>query len=288
VVESPSAAGTARAARDFARSLLRRCTRVRCVVPAAPASTRRDVHLSIQHLAIYGVFYRSTGYPCTHWSRHERTDGRGSVSGVDLFAALVSSRMSNESAFAPRPSHARSPLDRERLSQLLAAAAATVDSDHDTAKDCIRLAEELVRVCSKDRFPAVDEASIARGGLATWQLRRIATYVEARTDSNIRLQDLAHLVQLSKSHFSRAFRQSVGEPPMSYVARHRILRAQKLMRDSQSPLSAIALACGMCDQAHLTRVFGRIVGMSPAAWRRMFAGDLGRVDAIRERAIGGS
>ncbi len=191
--------------------------------------------------------------------------------------------MSNERALFSRSDQGTNPIDREQLSQLLAAAAATVDSDHVTAKDCIHRAQEPVRGRSKDRFPALDKASIGRGCLAMWQLKRIATYVEIRSDSNIRLLDLARLVQLSKSHFSRAFRQSVGEPPMSYVARHRILRAQTLMRDPKSSLSSIALACGMCDQAHLTRVFGRIVGMSPGAWRRMFADDLGSVASIRER-----
>ena len=40
------------------------------------------------------------------------------------------------------------------------------------------------------------------------------------------------------------------------------------MLTTDEPLSQIALACGLCDQSHFTRVFRRIVGESPNAWRR--------------------
>jgi hypothetical protein len=42
------------------------------------------------------------------------------------------------------------------------------------------------------------------------------------------------------------------------------------MLKSRMPLSQVALDCGMCDQPHLSRAFRRIVGTTPAAWRRQF------------------
>jgi AraC-like DNA-binding protein len=90
----------------------------------------------------------------------------------------------------------------------------------------------------------------------------------------IRSTDLARVVRLSKGHFFRAFRESFGVPPMAYIAKLRVQRGQELMRNSQASLSQIALACGMCDQAHFTRVFHRTVGMSPGLWRRQFASEL--------------
>lgn len=165
-------------------------------------------------------------------------------------------------------------VDREMLSQLLAAACVAVDSDRDAAKGYIRQAEGLLQVCRKERQPPPASAhAFFRGGLAAWQRRRVAAYVQANISSNINVADLARLVRLSKGHFFRAFRESFGEPPGTYVARQRMLRGQALMLNSQASLSEIALACGMCDQPHFTRVFSRLMGESPSAWRRRFAFD---------------
>jgi AraC family transcriptional regulator len=41
------------------------------------------------------------------------------------------------------------------------------------------------------------------------------------------------------------------------------------LRDGRSSLADVALACGFGDQSHLTRVFTRLVGTSPGAWRRV-------------------
>jgi AraC-like DNA-binding protein len=110
-----------------------------------------------------------------------------------------------------------------------------------------------------------------RGGLAPWQARRVEEYVASHLGHRIRTTDLAEIVQLSASHFTRAFKETFGETPIGYVARRRMLYAQDLMLKSGERLSQIALTCGHCDQSHFTRVFRRKVGMSPRAWRRQFA-----------------
>jgi AraC family transcriptional regulator len=144
------------------------------------------------------------------------------------------------------------------------------DSDS-FANEYARRAAKLARVLREERGGATT-FSYVRRGLAGWQQRRVMEYVEANIDSNIRVVDLARIVRLSKSHFFRAFRESFGEPPMDYVVKRRVLRSQELMRSSEEPLCQIALACGMCDQPHFTRVFQRVVGVSPGLWRRQLAG----------------
>ena len=57
---------------------------------------------------------------------------------------------------------------------------------------------------------------------------------------------------------------------MAYIMQRRVGRAQELMLTSQLPLSQVALECGMSDQCHFCRVFRRVVGISPNAWRRRF------------------
>jgi AraC family transcriptional regulator len=112
-----------------------------------------------------------------------------------------------------------------------------------------------------------------RGGLAPWQIVRVRAYVEAHLDSTIRMRDLAAIARLSTGHFSRSFTRSFGVAPFAYIAGRRLARAQDLMLTTDDPLCQIALACGLCDQSHLTRLFRRHVGTSPNTWRRRHRGE---------------
>nr|WP_272210270.1 AraC family transcriptional regulator [Marinicella sp. W31]MDC2876134.1 AraC family transcriptional regulator [Marinicella sp. W31] len=104
--------------------------------------------------------------------------------------------------------------------------------------------------------------------MTTWQRRRVVSYVEENLSRSIRIEEMASLARLSKSHFSRAFRESFGDSPYNYVLVQRVARAKELMIATRAPLSEIALDCGMCDQAHFCRVFKHAVGTSPDRWRR--------------------
>jgi AraC-like DNA-binding protein len=110
--------------------------------------------------------------------------------------------------------------------------------------------------------------SLIRGGLAAWQVRRAKEILSANLDGSISLKEVARECRLSVSHFSRAFRRTMGAAPHSWLLTHRIAVAKQKLRDGRLSLSDVALACGFADQSHLTRVFTRIVGVSPGAWRR--------------------
>jgi AraC family transcriptional regulator len=82
------------------------------------------------------------------------------------------------------------------------------------------------------------------------------------------LSQLADECGLSTRHFAHAFRQSTGVPTQRSLLRHRVQRAQSMLRTQVLPLAEIALRCGFADQSHFTRVFSREVGLSPNQWRR--------------------
>ncbi len=110
------------------------------------------------------------------------------------------------------------------------------------------------------------------GGLAPWQRRQTEALLRERLDGRIVLSDLARDCGLSTSHFSRAFRRSFGASPHRWLVRRRIERAKELLAASAMPLAEVATACGFADQSHLTHVFTRHLGISPAAWRRTMRG----------------
>ncbi|WP_088347950.1 MULTISPECIES: AraC family transcriptional regulator [Rhodomicrobium] len=107
-----------------------------------------------------------------------------------------------------------------------------------------------------------------KGGLASWQLKRAAELLSANLNGEIALAAVASACGLSLSHFTRAFRNSTGEPPHRWLLGRRVDSAKSLLRSSKLSLSEIAAVCGFADQSHFTRIFRRYVGVSPGEWRR--------------------
>lgn len=112
-----------------------------------------------------------------------------------------------------------------------------------------------------------EQANDAKG-LAPWQLRRVLDYLDAHLPDPVSLADLAVLSGLSQSHFSRAFKASTGVAPYRWQLEARTRRAQNLLLDTHASLEQIAAATGFADAVHFGRTFRKIVGMTPAAWRK--------------------
>jgi transcriptional regulator GlxA family with amidase domain len=108
-----------------------------------------------------------------------------------------------------------------------------------------------------------------RGGLPPVVAQRICEYMESHLEQKVGLDTLASMAGLSTHHFARAFHQSVGVPPHSYLLTRRLERAERLLRETRLPLAEIAAATGFADQSHLSRHFRRRTGMPPslARWK---------------------
>ena len=149
-----------------------------------------------------------------------------------------------------------------QILRLLDSAVRNIDKDKHIVRSCLAKARSLLEE------ETVGFELVEKGGLATWQITRVRAYIAVNISKPILVRDLARLVDLSVSHFSRAFIENFGEPPSAYVLRCRIERAKELMMTTDRQLCEIALESGMCDQSHFTRSFRRIVGTSPNIWRR--------------------
>ena len=176
---------------------------------------------------------------------------------------------------AERSPHAQArpdlPMLPTLLLKLLGSAQQALAGDIKRANECIVRATALLSAEVQHQSASRHSlnGSSGRSHLAPWQARRVIEFVEANLMDTIALEDMAQAARLSVSYFSKAFRSDFGLPPHAYIVRRRIERAQEMMLLTDEPLACIAVACGLADQAHLTRLFHRIVGASPASWRRL-------------------
>lgn len=109
---------------------------------------------------------------------------------------------------------------------------------------------------------------LAAGGLTPRQLRRVTDYLHEHLADAVSPVDLARLLEMSRSHFCRAFKTSTGLPPHAWLMSLRIRRAREMMMTTGRSLRDIALDTGFADQPHFTRVFTRFASMTPGEWRR--------------------
>lgn len=109
----------------------------------------------------------------------------------------------------------------------------------------------------------------AEGGLSGAQLKLVLDYMHEYFVASVSIAELAQLVDLSASQFARLFRRSTDMSPHQYLLSRRIEKAQELLRRKGESLAAVAAATGFADQSHLTRVFKRVTGVTPHAWRAM-------------------
>jgi AraC-like DNA-binding protein len=94
------------------------------------------------------------------------------------------------------------------------------------------------------------------------------------------LDRLATEVGVSRSALADRFAHFVGQPPMQYLARWRMQLASRMLADGTAKVCAVALDVGYESEAAFSRAFKKIVGASPAVWRRQTN------DAVRAAARG--
>src|SRR5277367_3722549 len=119
----------------------------------------------------------------------------------------------------------------------------------------------------------------SRETLPSFRIRRILDFIEAHLDHAFTLDDLVAVAGGSPFHFSRAFKNSVGDSPYKYLLRRRMAHARRLLMNTDWPLLQIAQSCGYSTTLNFSRSFSRLLRVTPTQFRE------GAVKRDREDAI---
>jgi AraC family transcriptional regulator len=142
---------------------------------------------------------------------------------------------------------------------------------HDPTLDTPGYAETLAELVSFEVNRIVSRQPrqlIHQGGLTARQVRVVTEYMDAHLTEKITISDLAGLLDLTRFHFIRAFKQTAGMPPHQFLIRRRVDRARGLLAESPIAISEIAEQTGFGSPIQLTRAFRRVLGTTPSAFRR--------------------
>lgn len=107
------------------------------------------------------------------------------------------------------------------------------------------------------RNPKFWPTATVNDGLAPFLLKKVLDYIETHLSEQIKVEDLAREVNLSKGYFTRLFTASTGETPHHYIVNERLKCAKGLLQKGVLKTAAIAAETGFHDQSHLSRSMHR-------------------------------
>ena len=116
-------------------------------------------------------------------------------------------------------------------------------------------------------------------GLRDRYVGRALTLMHERPTQDWTVDDLAERVGLSRSALAQRFANLLGQPPMQYLTRWRLVLAAAALRSSNRAIALVAEDSGYESESAFNRAFKREFGMPPAAWRRQGARNPGGAGA---------
>ncbi len=113
----------------------------------------------------------------------------------------------------------------------------------------------------------------------------ILSLIENNIEQALTIDTLAAKAGMSPALFRKRFTDTTGMPVHSYVLKERVERACELIDECNLPLASIAAQCGFSSQSHMTKIFRRELGITPAERRRMEADGANRAELPQDSTL---
>ena len=97
---------------------------------------------------------------------------------------------------------------------------------------------------------------------------RVRRYLDQHYRESLTLAAIGRTLNISEYYLSHIFKDAFGIPPMQYVMKRRIGKAQNLLMDTDMPIGDIADYLGFSSISHLNTMFSKYVGIPPGKYRQ--------------------
>lgn len=102
------------------------------------------------------------------------------------------------------------------------------------------------------------------------ELRDVTDYIEQHLGAELNNEELAEVALCSSGHLIRTFKRLLGQTPAQYVRERRLTAAAHRLAYGDDSIEQIAEELGFPNRYYLTRVFTKMMGYSPARYRKLF------------------
>ena len=99
-------------------------------------------------------------------------------------------------------------------------------------------------------------------------LTHMLTYIHENYDTKISIDELCQIGGVSRNRCFDIFKNYTDDTPSNYILKYRLRRAAILLRESNAPISEIAIQCGFSQQSHFTKHFSANYGKTPLHYRK--------------------
>lgn len=127
---------------------------------------------------------------------------------------------------------------------------------------CFSNIAQIIRVYAEARFEAETK---------THQFAEVIKYMEAVTDSQIRVEELAHIACMQTTYFIKKFKAAFGMSPISYLNKLKIYRSMTLLLSTGLSVEGVARSVGIYDSSYFSKMFKRFCLISPNEYRKLFS-----------------
>lgn len=98
-------------------------------------------------------------------------------------------------------------------------------------------------------------------------VRAAKEYIARNYMKTLTLEEISKHVHLNASYLSIVFKKETGQNFSDYLTGYRIEMAKNMLRQSDMSIAAISEAVGYADSKYFSRIFTRLVGIKPSAYR---------------------
>lgn len=102
------------------------------------------------------------------------------------------------------------------------------------------------------------------------EVARVKAYLEEHYGEKLSLESVAREFYVDKFYLARLFKEQYGITLVTYLQQVRITHAKQQLRFTQKSIEEIGLECGIGELSYFSRVFKKLEGVSPSAFRKLW------------------